>query len=129
MPTDAVKGRKTIPPDNDSFETPDDSNDPKTKTNRPDLGAPANGSEIIPSKKKPAPVPEDPTAEGATDSGPDINLPPEFKADDKSVSAAVAPKSRLALRGQFGKPSVVRLAVKPTPNWIAAPQAPVLAKH
>lgn len=114
--TDGAKPKSTTPPD-DSFDTPDDA---ETKTNRPNLGEPADADTIIPSRKKPVPT-----------NG--VELPEEepkaLNRDEKDTTQGVAPKTRLAISGRFGTPSIVRLKLRPTSKWLAEPQPEMIASH
>ncbi len=131
MPTDS---EKKVPDPNDAFPTNEDPEE--TKTNRPDLdlgpssnthepAKPADASETVipPKQKQPAPTIEFP------DPAPEPEPVKELDRDSDSTTTGVAPKTRLAIRARFSTPSIVRLKLRPESKWLAAPQAPVLAKH
>jgi hypothetical protein len=124
------KSDKKVPDPDDLF-PPDDAEE--TKTNRPDLGPSSNSidatkpnsTDVIP-QRKPAPTIPIPAEEAV----PEADEPPSaLDRDNDPTTTGVAPRTRLAIRGRFNTPSIVRLKLRPESKWLAAPQAPVLAKH
>lgn len=133
----------TIPPveDNSFGEGEEDEASTGVKVQRPDLGSasetdsPADASEasgaedpqgIVIPQKKPAPI-EIPAPEEAA---PEPNLPEDLQElDEKPTSAGVSPKVRLARRGGFGTPSIVRIKIRPNRGWQPTPDSPVVARH
>jgi hypothetical protein len=108
-----------------------DENSSKFKTQRPNIGTPARqddpiaGETVIP-KRQPAPI-EFPPEPGLEDNQPaDAD---ELQLDGSPSAFAVAPKTRMALKGRFSSPAIVRLRLRPNRDWTPAPEAPQIARQ